>query len=237
MATARTSLRRAVKPGTPSFLQRHKFFLLFMYLLFALAIYPYLQNGSLGYLVFRIVGSAGIFLSLYVISLRRMLLICALVLSIPALVQRILLPRVDEGFLALLAVVLSFAFDVFVVVMIFRRVFTKEQPNSETIFGALCIYLLVGFCFASVYAMIATMEPRAFYLDPLANLHSVPDRFDFVYYSFATMTSLGATGMTAASREVRSVSVIEAILGVLYLAVMIARLMGAYRHPSLAARD
>jgi uncharacterized membrane protein len=237
MATARTSPRRAVKPSKPPFLARHKFFLLFMYLLFALAIYPYLQNGSLGYLVFRIVGSAGIFLALYVISLRRTLLICALLLAIPALVQRVLLPRVDAGFLALVAVVLSFVFDVFVVVMIFRRVFTKEQPNSETIFGALCIYLLVGFCFASIYAMIATVEPRAFYLDPLTNLHSVPDRFDFVYYSFATMTSVGASGMTATSREARSVSIIEAILGVLYLAVMIARLMGAYRHPSLAARD
>jgi hypothetical protein len=43
------------------------------------------------------------------------------------------------------------------------------------------------------------------------------------------MTSLGAAGITPVSPQARSVSVLEAILGVLYLAVLIARLMGAYR--------
>ena len=113
--------------------------------------------------------------------------------------------------------------------VIFRHVFAKEQSNSETIFGALCIYLLVGFSFASAYGMVATFQPNAFYLDPRTNLHIVPDRFDFIYYSFGTMTSLGAAGITPVSPQARSVSVLKAILGVLYLAVLIARLMGAYR--------
>jgi uncharacterized membrane protein len=118
------------------------------------------------------------------------------------------------------------------VVVIFRRVFGTNQPNSETIFGALCIYLLLGFSFASLYGMAAALQPKAFYLDPLTNLHTIPDRFDFIYYSFATMTSLGSVGITAVSAPTRSLSVIEAIIGVLYLAVLIARLMGAYRYPS-----
>jgi len=159
------------------------------------------------------------------------------VLAFPALLQRIFLPRADAGVISVLDIVLSFAFDVFVVVIIFRRVFTKEQPNSETVFGALCIYLLVGFSFASVYAMVATLQPGAFYLDPMANFHGVPDRFDFIYYSFASMTSLGATGITAVSDQARSLTVIEAVLGVLYLAVLIARLMGAYRHPSMSGQS
>jgi uncharacterized membrane protein len=109
-----------------------------------------------------------------------------------------------------------------------------EKPDSETIFGALCIYLLVGFSFASIYGMVAAFQPNAFYLDPRTNLHQVPDRFDFIYYSFGTMTSLGAAGMIAVSSHARSISILEAILGVLYLAVLIARLMGAYRSNSNA---
>jgi hypothetical protein len=45
----------------------------------------------------------------------------------------------------------------------------------------LCIYLLVGFSFTSVYEMIDTLSPKSFYLDPLTNLHTVPERFDFLY--------------------------------------------------------
>jgi hypothetical protein len=210
----------------------HKFFLLFLFLLASLVLYPYVQSGGFGYFAFRVLGSAVILIAVYAIRLRRSLLLVALLLAVPALLERMLLPRADAGFLPILNIVLSFVFDVFVVVVIFRRVFTKEQPNSETVFGALCIYLLVGFTFASIYGMVAAIQPKAFYLDPLTNLHTIPNRFDFIYYSFATMTSLGAAGITAVSAPARSLSVIEAILGVLYLAVLIARLMGAYRHPS-----
>ncbi len=119
-----------------------------------------------------------------------------------------------------------------IVVIIFRHVLAEQAPTSETIFGALCIYLLVGFTFAGVYGLVAAVQPNAFYLDPRANLHTVPDRFDLIYYSFATMTSLGAAGITPVSPQARSFSILEAILGVLYLAVLIAGLIGAYRPKS-----
>jgi hypothetical protein len=123
----------------------------------------------------------------------------------------------------------GFLFDLVIVVTIFRHVFSRKQTDSETIFGALCIYLVVGFSFASVYGLVAALHPNAFYLDPVMNVRSIPDRFDFVYYSFGTITSVGAAGITPVSPQARSFTVVEAILGVLYLAVLIARLMGAYR--------
>ena len=85
-----------------------------------------------------------------------------------------------------------------------------------------------------VYGMIAAFQPNAFYLDPRTNLHTVPDRFDFIYYSFSAMTSLGAAGITPVSSQARSFTIVEAILGVLYLAVLIAGLIGAYRAKSSA---
>jgi hypothetical protein len=206
--------------------------LLFLFLLAILVFYPYVQNGGFGYLVFRVVGIAGILIAVYAIRLRRTLLLVALLLAAPAALERLLLREPDAGFLSILSIVLSSVFDIFIVVVIFRRVFGKDQPNSETIFGALCIYLLVGFAFASLYGMVAAIQPKAFYLDPQTNLHAIPNKFDFIYYSFATMVSLGAVGITAVSAPARSLSVIEAIIGVLYLAVLIARLMGAYRYQS-----
>jgi uncharacterized membrane protein len=176
-----------------------------------------------------VLGSAAILLTVYAANFRRGLLIFTLLLAIPAVYQRIQFPRPNANTFSIVSITLSFAFDVFMVVVIFRHVFSKEQANSETIFGALCIYLLVGFSFASVYGMVAKLQPNAFYLDPITNLHGVPDRFDFIYYSFGTMTSLGAAGITAVTAEARSVSILQTILGVLYLAVLIARLMGAYR--------
>ena len=69
------------------------------------------------------------------------------------------------------------------------------------------------------------------------NLHTIPDRFDFIYYSFGMMTQLGAAGIAAVTDQARSVSVIEAILGQLYLAVLISRLIASYRITPPAANS
>jgi hypothetical protein len=222
-------MMRATHTENESGLTGHRFFLLFLLLLGTLILHPYADANRFGYYAFRVIGTAATLISVYAAKIHRGLLIVALILAVPTLFQRILLPKANASSFLIFNMVLSFVFDLLIIVVIFRHVFAKEQASSETIFGALCIYLLVGFSFASAYGMVAAFQPNAFYLDPRTNLHLVPDRFDFIYYSFATMTSLGAAGITPVSPQARSVSVLEAILGVLYLAVLIARLMGAYR--------
>jgi len=213
-------------------LREHKFFLLFVYLLASLIYYPYVHEGTFSYEVFRVGGSVGIFLAVYAVKVRRTLLICALLLAAPAVLHEFLLFRTNIGLWSLLGTLFSFVFDIFIVVLMFRRVFTEREVKSETVFGAICIYMLIGYSFASIYAMIADLQPQAFYFDPITNLSLTHNRFDFIYYSFATMTSMGAQGITPVTRHARSFTVIESTLGVLYLAVLIARLMAGYRHAS-----
>jgi hypothetical protein len=223
------SMANKFASGYESVTTGRRFFLLFLFLLAVLLLYPYADSSRFGFYALRVVGSAVIVISVYAISLRRSVLIFALILAVPALVQRFRLPEPTASTFSIINITLSFVFDVYVVVVIFRRVFAREQASSETVFGALCIYLLVGFSFASMYGMVAVLQPQAFYLDPHTNLHTVANRFDFIYYSYGTMTSLGAAGITPVSAQARSLTVVEAILGVLYLAVLVARLIGAYR--------
>jgi hypothetical protein len=207
----------------------HKFFLLFLFLLAYLALYPYMGDTGPRYYVFRVVSAAVTVMCVYAVSFRKGLILVALILAAPTILAHrlVFLPRMLPA--SILNVILSFAFDGLVIAVIFRRVFAREKPDTETIFGAVCIYLLIGFFFAKLYAILAIIQPHAFYLDPASNLHPLPAGFDFIYFSFGSMTTAGAAGMSATSAQVRSVSMIESVLAVLYIAVMIARLMGAYR--------
>ena len=207
----------------------HKFLLLFLFLLATLIYYPYAGTIGAGFYIFRLLGAVIILLSVYAVSFRRSLVLLALVLAIPAIVERSQILRDYTGALPIVNSALSLVFDVYIVVVIFRRVFGNDRPNAETIFGALCIYLLLGFSFASMYSLLSMVQPHAFYLNPATNLRTIPSRFDFIYYSFGSMTALGASGITPVSDQARSLSIIEAISGVLYLAVLISRLMGTYR--------
>jgi hypothetical protein len=227
---AKPSTRTLLRSRHAELIATRKFFLLFLFLLCSLAFYPFTEAGGARYYVFRFLGSGIVLLSVYAVSFRRTLLLIAALLAVPALLQKVLVHEFDPSAISLLRTGLSLAFDVFIVVVIFRRVFSHDKPTAETVFGALCIYLLVGFSFASAYGLVANVHPHAFYLNPATNLHTIPDRFDFIYYSFGTMTSLGTPGITPVSGEARSLSVIESILGILYLAVLISRLMAAYRN-------
>lgn len=206
-----------------------KFFLLFLFLLGYLVSYPYLLHGIVGYVSFRVLAIGMTIFSVYAVSFRRSLVLIALALAIPDFLRHSALLQTDASLLSLWNTSFTFCFDAFIIVVIFRRVFFYGRPDSETIFGALCIYLLLGFTFANIYGLIAIAQPHAFYLDPTTNFRTVPNHFDLLYYSFGTLTALGANGMMAISDQARSLSVIESMLGVLYLAVLIARLMSGYR--------
>jgi Ion channel len=212
-----------------------RYMILFIFLLATLVLYPFADSSSAGYYLLRVIGSGVILFSIYAVGYRRSFLIFAILLGAPAMAQHIwLLKAANPSILAMSNIALSFCFDVFVVCVVLRRIFARDHSNSETIFGALCIYLLVGFSFASLYHLVSVVRPAAFYFDPHANFHSTPDRLDFIYYSFGTLTSLGAPGITPVSAHARSLTIVEAILGVLFLAVLVSRLMDAYRPgPSL----
>src|SRR5882762_811415 len=194
-----SSMAHSIQSKERSFLTRHRFFLLFIFLLATLILFPFAEASHFGSYAFRIIGSFAIVVSVYAANVHRGLLTFAIVLAIPALFERAVLPKVDAHSFSIFNLVLTLVFDIVIVAVIFRHVLAADQPTSETIFGALCVYLLVGFTFASVYGMLAAFQPNAFFLDPRTNLHSVPDRFDFIYYSFGTMTSLGAAGITPVS--------------------------------------
>jgi hypothetical protein len=207
---------------------QYRYLFLFLVLLGNLLLYPYAGDGGLRYQWFRALGLGLTALSVYAVSFRRWTLVIALLLAVPAAMNRIIVPRQDASVMALVGVMLTFAFDVFVLITIFRRIFRFERVTSSTIFGALCIYLLVGFSFTNLYIFVSKLQPWAFYLVPGVNIHQTVEYSDLIYYSFGSMTSLGSSGIIPVSPVVRSLSIVEAILGLLYLAVLVSRLVGMY---------
>ena len=91
-----------------------------------LILYPYADATVFGHYAFRVIGSSAILISVYAANFRRSLLIFVLVLAVPALMQRFLLPRAHVSSFSIANMALSFIFDVVVVVMILRHVFARK---------------------------------------------------------------------------------------------------------------
>jgi len=111
-------------------------------------------------------------------------------------------------------------------VMVVRRVLAKPTVTIQSIYGALSAYLIIGLMFASGYAAIDQLSKSDFFAsNQPANTQT------YQYFSFTTLTTLGYGDFTAAENGGRSVAVMEAVTGQVFLATLVARLVTAYRGP------
>ena len=115
-------------------------------------------------------------------------------------------------------------------IAIVRRLVQHPKVNLTTITGAANIYLLFGLFWASVYSFIGALtRSRARRRPPRRSSSRRPQRTpvgsDFIYYSYMTLTTVGYGDLTAASQIGRMVSITEALVGQLYLVIVVSVLV------------
>jgi hypothetical protein len=110
-------------------------------------------------------------------------------------------------------------------IVVLWQVNRKGPITGHRIRGAVAGYLLVGLAFACAYALIEQVIPGSFQM-PAGEFQSTEAQFDsFCYFSVVTLTTLGYGDITAIVPVARSTVMIEALLGQLYPAILIARLV------------
>jgi voltage-gated potassium channel Kch len=98
-----------------------------------------------------------------------------------------------------------------------RRQFEDaDAVTVETMFGVLCIYLLLGLIFAVAFGTIADVSHTPFFNT------GVSGRDDFLYFSYTTLTTVGYGDLVAVTDLGRSLAITEALLGQLYLVSVVA---------------
>jgi hypothetical protein len=110
-------------------------------------------------------------------------------------------------------------------VLVLEQVNREGPVTGHRVRGAVAGYLLLGVSCAFAYALIEHLVPGSFQM-PAADLRSGQAQSDaFYYFSIVTLTTLGYGDITAVHPVARSVVMIEALLGQLYPAILIARLV------------
>lgn len=117
-------------------------------------------------------------------------------------------------------------FLTYVIFVVYRQaVFSKGRITSDRTAGAIAVYLLLGLLWSMAYGVISAADPGAFKgLDPFS-LARPGAQQDFIYFSFVTLTTLGYGDMSPVSSIAQTLAWFEAVVGQLFLAVTIARLV------------
>jgi hypothetical protein len=130
-------------------------------------------------------------------------------------------------------IVTSAAALVYVIILILQHIFSTRTVTADTIFASICVYVLLGLLWANLYAIVSVFDAGAFVVpDSLGQ----GDKLRFgddesivaIYYSFVTMTTLGYGDVLPRSATARMLAVMASVIGQLYVAVLVARLVGIH---------
>jgi len=116
---------------------------------------------------------------------------------------------------------------VFLIQMLFMIGVHIEKENEVTIdliMASACAYILLGLVWAYAYYLLEIFHPYSFKVPG----NQRDDIGNFYYYSFVTLTTMGYGDILAITKSARALSILEAITGQLYLAIMIGRLVGLH---------
>jgi len=124
-----------------------------------------------------------------------------------------------------------FCFNMFITVFMVRHIARSRRVTSTIIINSINGYLLIGVLGGVLLAMTEIVQKFFFHIDSGAiNFagDTAPGIHDYLYFSFVTLTTLGYGDITPVSAFAKSLTIVIAISGQLYLTILIAMLVGKY---------
>lgn len=151
-------------------------------------------------------------------------------LALPALLANWLAWGMKSRTLDIVGDVLACVFFSLVTVAIFSSLLRSRRITLDTILGGICVYLLIGVVFMEAYSGLEKLAPGSLLEGgrPIAHAVELARLPQLTYFSFVTLSTLGYGDIVPSSAAARRLAAAEAVLGQVYIAVFIARLVGLH---------
>ena len=132
--------------------------------------------------------------------------------------------------------VLWMGFPTFLGIRLFPSLFSARSVSHHELLGAMGLYILMGMAFANLHETIFLFDPDAIRFDFLAE-GMAPNYGHFLYFSFVTLATLGFGDVAPVHPLGQLAVVIEAVMGLMFMAIMVARLVSLHAASEPSAPD
>lgn len=116
----------------------------------------------------------------------------------------------------------------YAIILIVPYLIETREVGIDELFGSFSLYLLIGLTWASIYLLIEKVFPGSFYVASVYNQDGIVNMSEFIYYSFITLTTLGYGDIVPISPFTRSISILEALTGIFFIALVFSRAVSLY---------
>src|SRR6266550_3455863 len=213
--------KESVKPVPKLRMHRFSTVELLIALALLLFFFPFVEEVKGGDLIVSLLLSLVLLSAVLAVASRGRTLVVALLLAIPAIVGRWINHVRPDLVPPAVFLIAGLALIAFVVVNLLRFVWRAPSVNIEVLCASISAYLMLGVMWTMAYWLVDQLTPGAFAFN--AGPRSM-NGFNGFYFSFITLSTVGYGDITPVSRIARWLAALEAMTGLLYVAVLIARL-------------
>ena len=161
--------------------------------------------------------------SLYAISQKGQSFRIAVGLLLPVIAGMWLIYFVHIPYLSLVGDCCSILFFAFTIIIILSSLFREDEVTLDVIYSSVAVFLLMALMWTFIFDVIEYLQPGSFLVTASPSQGS---RIHFIYYSFVTITTVGYGDILPVSLTARAFSIVEMVVGQIYLVVLVARLVG-----------
>ncbi|HUL41082.1 MAG TPA: ion channel [Burkholderiales bacterium] len=213
-----------VQPRLSKILEQRCFFL-FLALLALLIAMPFLFDIVYGRRIISFVNVMVLVTAVAAVASSRLSFVIAIILGLPTLGFQILaLQSGSPGHFAL-SWGFGAVFYAFTLVHLLHYVLRRDRMTADKLYGAVAAYIMVAILWAFLYGVLEYFYPGAFAFNGSPKALNVAE---LIYFSFTALTTAGFGDITPALIQSRFLTILETVTGVMYVAILIARLTGVY---------
>ncbi len=117
------------------------------------------------------------------------------------------------------------AFLIFVIGRMLKYILEATDVDNETLCACLSTFLMIGLLWATGYTLLGKINPKSF---GFAAPGQTMDGFEAFYFSFVTLSTIGYGDIAPLTRVAKMLCIMEAVTGMFYVAVLVARLVSIY---------
>ncbi len=195
---------------------------------------PFVEEIKGGHLILSFLFSLVLLSAVLAVANRKRVLVIALVLAIPAIAGRWINNFRPDLVPPAVFLVGGLILIIFVVGHLLRFVLRAPVVTTDVLCASISAYLMLGLMWTMAYWLVDQLTPGgAFSFNTNAGTRSI-NGFNGFYFSFITLSTVGYGDITPVSKVARMLAAMEAMTGLLYVAVLIARLVSLYSAPGPA---
>ena len=213
---------------------KERFLGLLIFIIALIIVGPLIEEFVHLRILYDILWSAVLVSAIYAVSHKKRYILVGVLLALPMLASIWSSYFVVDLPLGVVGGLCGAAFFTFAIIQILVFIYNQKEVTGDIIAGAAIVYLLMALAWSSIFAVLESLHPGSF---SFPEIEGISTSRPFLYYSFVTLTTLGYGDITPVTKLARSLCILEAVMGQLYLVVQVAWLVGVHVSQSMLKKS